>query len=143
MPLLNLVLNIVWLVFAGFWMAVGYAAAGILCFIFIVTIPLGVAAFRMANYSFWPFGRTLVPTHDAGAGAGALNIVWIVFFGWWLALGHILTGISLCLTIIGIPMGIASFKMVPVSLVPYGKEIVPTRQVAARQSWGSYGPTIR
>lgn len=120
------ILNIIWLVFAGFWMAVGYAVAGIVCCVLIITIPFGIASFRMANYVLWPFGRTVVDHSSAGAWSTIGNIVWLVVAGWWLAIGHLLTGIALCITIIGIPMGIASFKLIPISLLPLGKEIVST-----------------
>ncbi|MBF0724031.1 YccF domain-containing protein [Sanguibacter inulinus] len=123
---MNTILNIIWLVFAGFWMAVGYAVAGIVCCVLIITIPFGIASFRMANYVLWPFGRTVVDHPGAGAWSTIGNIVWLVVAGWWLAIGHLLTGIALCITIIGIPMGIASFKLIPISLLPLGKEIVST-----------------
>jgi uncharacterized membrane protein YccF (DUF307 family) len=121
-------LNLIWLVLAGFWLAVGYAVAGIICCVLIVTIPFGIASFRIAGYTLWPFGRTVVDKPSAGAGALLGNIIWIIFAGWWLALGHLTTGIALCLTIIGIPLGIANFKLIPVSLLPLGKEIVPSDQ---------------
>jgi len=121
-------LNLIWLVLAGFWLAVGYAIAGIICCVLIITIPFGIAAFRIAGYTLWPFGRTMVDKPGAGAGALLGNVIWIVFAGWWLALGHLTTGIALCLTIIGIPLGVANFKLIPVSLLPLGKEIVPSNQ---------------
>ncbi|MEU8227752.1 YccF domain-containing protein [Kribbella sp. NPDC048915] len=119
-------LNVIWLVLAGFWLAVGYAIAGIICCVLIVTIPFGIAAFRIAGYALWPFGRTIVDKRSAGAGALIGNLIWILVAGWWLALGHLTTGIALCLTIVGIPLGVANFKLIPVSLVPLGKDIVPT-----------------
>ena len=119
-------LNLIWLVLAGFWMAVGYALAGIVCFILVVTIPFGIASFRIANYVLWPFGRTIVDKPTAGIGSAIGNVLWIVVAGIWLAIGHLITGIALCVTVIGIPMGIASFKLIPVSLTPLGKVIVPT-----------------
>lgn len=121
-------LNLIWLVLAGFWLAVGYAVAGIICCVLIVTIPFGIASFRIAAYTLWPFGRTIVDRRSAGAGALIGNLIWIVVAGWWLALGHLTTGIALCLTVIGIPLGVANFKLIPVSLVPLGKHIVPTNQ---------------
>jgi uncharacterized membrane protein YccF (DUF307 family) len=121
-------LNLIWLVLAGFWLAIGYAVAGIICCVLIVTIPFGIAAFRIAGFTLWPFGRTMVDKPSAGAGAVIGNLIWIVFAGWWLALGHLTTGIALCLTIIGIPLGVANFKLIPISLLPLGKEIVPTDQ---------------
>ncbi|MEU8118465.1 YccF domain-containing protein [Spirillospora sp. NPDC049024] len=123
------VLNILWLVLAGFWMAMGYVLAGIICFILIITIPFGIAAFRIAAYVLWPFGRTTVPRRDAGVGSFVGNVIWVVFAGWWLALGHLVTGFLLCLTIIGIPFGIANFKLIPISLAPLGVEIVPSDEM--------------
>ena len=122
------VLNIIWIVVAGFWLWVGYLLAGVLLCIPIITIPWAIASFRMARYVIWPFGRTVVDKPRAGAGALIGNIVWVILAGWWLALGHIVSGIALCITIIGIPMAIADFKMVPISLMPLGKEIVSTRE---------------
>jgi len=121
-------LNLIWLVLAGFWLAVGYAIAGLICFVLIVTIPFGIAAFRIAGFTLWPFGRTMVDKPSAGAGAVLGNIIWVILAGWWLALGHLTTGIALCLTIVGIPLGLANFKLIPISLLPLGKEIVPTDQ---------------
>ncbi|TDW86631.1 YccF domain-containing protein [Kribbella sp. VKM Ac-2566] len=121
-------LNLIWLVLAGFWLAVGYAIAGIICCVLIVTIPFGIASFRIAAYTLWPFGRTIVDKRSAGAGALLGNLIWIVVAGWWLALGHLTTAIALCLTVVGIPLGVANFKLIPVSLVPLGKHIVPTNQ---------------
>ncbi|MFH9423145.1 YccF domain-containing protein [Streptomyces sp. NPDC017529] len=125
---MKLILNVIWLVLSGFWMAVGYVVAGIVCCILIITIPFGIASFRIAGYALWPFGRTTVERRDSGAGSVIGNVVWVVFAGWWLALGHIVTGALQCVTIIGIPLGIANFKMVPLSLFPLGREIVPTDQ---------------
>ena len=92
----------------------------------IVTIPFAVASFRIANYVLWPFGRTIVDKPTAGIGSAIGNLVWVLVAGIWLAIGHLTTGIALCVTIIGIPMGIASFKLIPVSLMPLGKVIVPS-----------------
>ena len=126
------ILNVIWLVLCGFWMAIAYALAGLVCFalfFLVVTIPLGIASFRIANYVLWPFGRTI--EHRPGAGVGSLigAVIWIVLFGWWLALGHLVTGITLCLTIIGIPLGLANFKLIPISLLPLGVEIVPSDEL--------------
>jgi uncharacterized membrane protein YccF (DUF307 family) len=119
------ILNLIWLVVCGLWMAVLYVLAGVLAFILIITIPFGIAALRIAGYVLWPFGRTIEPRRDAGAGALIGNVIWIILFGWWLTLGHLVTGVALCLTIIGIPLGIANFKIIPVSLVPLGTRVVP------------------
>lgn len=127
------ILNVIWLVLCGFWMALGYAVAGLVCFalfFLIITIPFGIAAFRIAGYVLWPFGRTIEARADAGAGSLAGNILWVVLFGWWLALGHLTTGAALCLTIIGIPLGLANFKIIPISLVPLGVRVVPVGQTS-------------
>jgi uncharacterized membrane protein YccF (DUF307 family) len=120
----RLLLNIIWFLFAGLWMALGYVVAALICFVFIVTIPFGVAALRIAAFALWPFGKVVVPKPGAGAGSLVLNLIWIVICGWWLALMHLVSGIVLCLTVIGIPLGLANFKLIPVSLVPFGKDIV-------------------
>jgi len=121
-------LNIIWLVVSGFWMFLAYMLAGVLLLIPIITIPWAIASFRIGAYALWPFGRMVVDKRDAGVGSLIGNVIWVVLAGWWLALGHIITGIGLFITIIGIPLGIASFKLVPVSLMPLGKDIVSTRQ---------------
>lgn len=130
--LIRFVLNVLWLVFAGFWMAVGYLVAGIVCCILIVTIPFGIASFRIAAYVLWPFGREVVARPDAGAPSLVGNVVWVIFAGWWLALGHLLTSIPLFVSIIGIPFGWANLKLIPVSLMPLGREIVPSEGAFAR-----------
>lgn len=122
---MRFILNIIWLIFCGFWMAVGYLVAGIICCVLIVTIPFGLASFRIANYALWPFGRTVVDRRDAGAASLLGNLIWLIFAGIWLAIGHLIIGALLCVKIIGIPMGVANFKMIPVSLMPLGKKIVP------------------
>ncbi|QAY60048.1 YccF domain-containing protein [Microbacterium protaetiae] len=121
------ILNIIWVIFAGFWLFLGYVAAGVLLCVPIVTIPWAIASFRIANYSLWPFGRQLVDKQATGVFAFLGNVVWVILAGWWLAIAHIVSGLALCITIIGIPMAIADFKLVPVSLMPLGKQIVPTR----------------
>jgi len=126
MSLINAILNVIWLVLCGVWMALAYVVAAAICFNLIITIQIGNGAFRISNYVMWPFGRTIEPRREAGAGALVGNIIWIVLFGWWLALGHLATGIAMCLTIIGIPLGIASFKIIPITLVPLGVRIVPS-----------------
>ena len=119
-------LNIIWLLLCGIWMAIGYAIAGIICCILIITIPFGIASFRIAGYALWPFGRTVIRRPGAGAASAIGNVIWIIVAGIWLAIGHIITGTLLCVTIIGIPLGVANFKMIPISLTPLGREIVPT-----------------
>ncbi len=117
-------LNIIWFIFSGLWLALGYWAAGIIACIFIVTIPWGIAAFRIGNYALWPFGREVVETRTSGVGAALGNIIWLVVAGIWLAIGHVVTSIPLFLSIIGIPLGWANLKLIPISLMPLGKQIV-------------------
>jgi uncharacterized membrane protein YccF (DUF307 family) len=127
LPRVRTVLNIIWLVLAGLWLALAYVIAGLLLCITIIGIPFGVQAFKLAGYALWPFGRMLVPSPTRLKGLSVVaNILWFVLAGWWLALAHLVTGILLCLTIIGIPLGVADFKMAGAALVPFGKEIVRT-----------------
>jgi uncharacterized membrane protein YccF (DUF307 family) len=135
---MRLILNIIWLILAGFWMAIAYLLAAIVCFILIITIPFGIAALRIAGFALWPFGRTLVRKPTAGVASGIGNIIWVILFGWWLALGHLLTGIALCITIIGIPLGLANFKLIPVSLLPLGREVVSIDEARAH-GWDTQG----
>ncbi|MFC9729046.1 MULTISPECIES: YccF domain-containing protein [Streptomyces] len=130
------VLNVIWLVLSGFWLFLGYLLAGLLLCVTIIGIPFGLAAFRVGLYALWPFGRTVVDKPGAGAASFVGNVLWLILAGWWLALGHIVTGIALCVTIIGIPLGIANFKLIPVSLLPLGKDIVPTGQAYGGQAPG-------
>ena len=123
---MRLVLNVIWLIFGGLWLAILYAFFGLIAFILIITIPFGFAAFRMAAFCLWPFGRTIVRKPTAGTGSTIGNVIWLILFGWELALVHLLTGIAQCITIIGIPLGLANFKLIPVSLLPLGTEIVST-----------------
>jgi uncharacterized membrane protein YccF (DUF307 family) len=124
------ILNVVWLIFGGLWLALGYFLAGILCFILIVTIPFGFAAFRIGMYALWPFGYTVVDKPGARPGALIGNVIWVILCGIWLAIGHVLSAIAMAITIIGIPLAIANLKLIPVSLFPLGKEIVPSDQGA-------------
>lgn len=117
-------LNIIWLVLSGFWLFLGYAAAALVMFILIATIPWGIAAWRIGVYSLWPFGKTIVDKPNAGVWSVLGNIIWVILAGWWLALAHITSAIALAITIIGIPFAWANLKMVPVALLPLGKDIV-------------------
>ena len=123
---MKVLLNIIWLVFSGFWLFLSYVLAGVICCILIITIPWGIASFRMANYVLWPFGRQVVQKPTAGVFSFLGNVIWFIFAGLWLAIGHIASGIALAITIVGIPLAIADFKMIPISLAPLGKEIVST-----------------
>jgi uncharacterized membrane protein YccF (DUF307 family) len=123
---MRIVGNILWFLLAGLALAIGYAVAGIVSFLLIVTIPFGIASFRLAGYVIWPFGRVVVDQETSTPVLIFLaNLLWLILAGWWLALAHLALGLLLCLTIIGIPFGIASFKMVPLAIVPLGRKVVP------------------
>jgi uncharacterized membrane protein YccF (DUF307 family) len=121
---LNLLLNVIWLVISGFWLAVGYAVAGIVMFVLIITIPFGIASFRLAGFVLWPFGRTLIRRPSAGAASAIGNVIWFILAGLWIALAHLALGVALCITIIGIPFGWANIKLAAVAIAPLGKDIV-------------------
>lgn len=129
---MRLIGNIIWFVFSGFWLFIAYTLAAILCFILIITIPFGVAALRIAFFGVWPFGRAVVPQPGKGVGSTMGNIIWFIVGGWYLTLLHIVGGVLLCLTIIGIPLGLANFKMITVSLRPFGREIVSVDEARRR-----------
>lgn len=129
---MRLLLNVIWFVFAGLWMALGYALAALIMFILIITIPFGVAALRIGVFALWPFGKTVVRRGDAGAGSTIGNGIWFVLAGWWLIIMHVVTGVALCLTIIGIPLGLANFKLIPVTLTPFGRDIVTIEEAQRR-----------
>lgn len=120
-------LNLVWFFCCGLWLWFAYVWAGIIACLLVVTFPIGVASFRMASYAAWPFGRSVVPAPGAGTLTGPANVVWFVVAGWWLALGHVLTAVAQAVTIIGIPSAIANLKLVPVTCMPFGKQIVDNR----------------
>lgn len=117
--------NILWFLLAGLWLAIGYAVAGLIAFILIITIPFGIASFRLAGFVIWPFGRTVVWQREAGVWSVIGNIIWVIVVGWELAIAHLVAGLLLCVTIIGIPLGVACWKMVPLALLPLGREVVP------------------
>jgi uncharacterized membrane protein YccF (DUF307 family) len=104
-----------------------------------VTIPFGIASFRLAGFAAFPFGRTTVPAPGAGVASALGNLLWFLVAGWWLALAHVIAGVAYCLTIIGIPFGIALFKLAVVGLFPLGKRVVPTDPPA---SWFAAGSTV-
>jgi len=126
------ILNVIWLLLCGVWMAIGYTVAAVICFILIITIPFGIASLRIGRFALWPFGKTLVDRPDAGAASIVGNVLWILLCGWWLAIANLVTGLLMCLTIVGIPLGLASFKLIPVSLMPLGREIVSVEEARVR-----------
>jgi uncharacterized membrane protein YccF (DUF307 family) len=139
MTFLAFALNILWIVFGGLWMAVGWLIAAVIMAITIVGLPWAWAAFNIASYALLPFGRKAVSRaehsgHDIGTGPLGLlgNIIWLVLAGWWLALAHLITAVLLAITIIGIPFAWAHLKLAGIALWPIGKEIVPADTVPGR-----------
>ena len=125
---MRLIGNVLWFVLAGLWLAIAYLFAALVMFILIITIPFALQAVKLAVFALWPFGRTVVQRPDAGAPSLIGNILWLILAGWWLAIGHLVTGILLCITIIGIPLGLGNFKLIPIALWPFGREIVPIEE---------------
>ncbi|MCK7638148.1 YccF domain-containing protein [Corynebacterium sp. P7202] len=127
---MKLLLNIIWFLFGGVWLALAYVIFGVVACLFIVTIPAGVASFRMANYALWPFGRSvIVPDTGTGGLSAVSNVIWFVVAGFWLALGHLTTAVTQAVTIIGIPLALANLKMIPVTCFPFGKQIVDNNRI--------------
>ena len=127
---MRFLLNVIWLVFGGFWLFLGYIFAGIVACIFIITIPAGVACFRIAAYVLWPFGKRVVPIPGAGAGSALMNFVWFIIAGVWLAIGHVITAFFQAITIIGIPLAIANLKLIPITCFPFGKMVIDDPQAS-------------
>lgn len=129
--MLRILLNIIWLMFGGIWLALGYIAAGIICFLLfflVITIPFGIASFRIAIYALWPFGSRVINKPTSGVPSLLGNVIWLLVAGIWLAIGHVVTAFLQAITIIGIPLAIGNLKMIPISLMPLGKQIVPSHQ---------------
>jgi uncharacterized membrane protein YccF (DUF307 family) len=125
----SVLLNVLWVVLAGFWLCLAYVGAGIVQCITIIGIPFGIQSFKLAGFALWPFGRMVVTRPDRSVGLSVVgNVLWFIFSGFWLALAHAVTGIILCITVIGIPLGIANFKLIPLAVSPFGKEIVKKGQ---------------
>jgi len=131
---MRLILNVIWLIFGGLVMALGYVLAAIICFILIITIPFGFAALRIAAYALWPFGRTIVDKPGDRPFTLVGNIIWCVLCGIWLAIGHVLWALGCFVTIIGIPFGIQHLKLTGIALAPIGKTIVSNEVAAAARA---------
>jgi len=142
MPITSLLLNLLWILFGGFYMAVGWFIAAILMALTIVGLPWTRAAFNISLYTLMPFGQTAVSRaaytgrQDAGTGIlGAIgNLIWFILAGWWLALGHLITAVVLAITIIGIPFAWAHLKLAGLALWPLGRVVVPIAE-AERLRW--------
>jgi uncharacterized membrane protein YccF (DUF307 family) len=130
----NLILNLLWFILGGVWMGLAWVFAGILMILTVVGIPWAGAAFKIASFTFWPFGRMAVDRRfltgreDIGTGPLGLlgNIIWFLLAGWWLALGHLGHALVLAVTIIGIPFALQHVKLAILAIAPIGQEIVPT-----------------
>ncbi len=117
--------NILWFIFAGLWLALCYALAGIVLCITIIGIPFAIQAFKLAGFVLWPFGRTVRRTPDGGGVLELVfNVIWLVLFGWGIFIATLVAGIVLCITIIGIPFGVQAFKLSTLALWPFGRDIV-------------------
>lgn len=127
--MIRFLLNVLWLVTGGIWLALSYLLFGLLACLFIVTIPIGVASFRMASYALWPFGRTVVEAPRSGAVSAVANVIWFVVAGLGIAITHLTTAAAQAVTIIGIPLAIANIKMLPITMFPFGKQIKNSREV--------------
>ncbi|MFV0252570.1 MAG: YccF domain-containing protein [Beutenbergiaceae bacterium] len=132
---MRLLLNLIWVVLAGFWLFIGYVLAGIAMLIPIITIPFAIASFRMAGFVIWPFGRAVVPKPRAGVLSAIANVLWFLLVGWELVLLHLLTGVALAITIVGIPLAIPNFRLAAVAINPLGKEIASSDDPRAISSW--------
>lgn len=121
----SVLLNVLWLVLSGFWLFLSYLLAGVIQCVTVIGIPFGIQSFKLAGFALWPFGRSVVKRPGASTSLSLVgNIIWIVFSGLWLALMHLMLGVLLCITIIGIPLGLGNFKLIPLALAPFGKDIV-------------------
>jgi len=121
----SVVLNILWLVLSGFWLFLAYVLAGMLQCLTIIGIPFGIQSFKLAGFALWPFGRLVVKRPGGSVSLNLVgNVLWLLLSGFWLAVAHALTGLVLCATIIGIPLGLANFKLIPLALWPFGRDIV-------------------
>ncbi|MDR7328810.1 YccF domain-containing protein [Corynebacterium guangdongense] len=129
---MNLLLNVIWVVFGGWLLAIGYFLFGLLACLLVVTIPAGVASFRMASFAFWPFGRSVVqPVGGTGGFSVVGNVIWFLVAGLWLAIGHVTTAAAQAVTVVGIPLALANIRMIPVTCFPFGRRIVATGRVPA------------
>ncbi|MBO9681638.1 MAG: YccF domain-containing protein [Flavisolibacter sp.] len=128
---MNTLGNLIWLLFGGFFSALGYVIGGIVLCLTVVGIPFGLQCFKLAGFILWPFGREAISTSASGGClVTVLNIIWIIWGGLWVAVVHVVFGLLLYITIIGIPFGKQHFKLVEVSLMPFGKRIVEKSLVA-------------
>src|SRR5438477_12290982 len=121
---MSLIGNIVWLIFGGFLSALGYIVSGLLLCLTIVGIPFGLVAMRIGVATFAPFGKQVVERPNANSALRIVfNIIWLLLFGWGIALAHLAAALVLFVTIIGIPFAIQHLKLIPLALFPFGRDL--------------------
>ena len=126
--------NILWLILGGLAMAIGYALAGLVMFVLIITIPFGIQSFKLAGFALWPFGRVMVEIPGKGGCLNTVgNVLWVILAGIWLALGHLFWALVLAITIIGIPFAVANVKLAGAALVPFGRTVMSKEAAEAQQ----------
>lgn len=121
---MSTILNVLWLIFGGWISGLLWTLAGCVLAVTIIGLPWTPAAFRIASFSFWPFGRHVVDKPTGQDVSLILNILWVVFAGWWLALHHLILAVLLAVTIIGIPFALQHLKLAFISLAPVGKDVL-------------------
>ena len=129
MSVVRVIGNVLWFVLAGVWLALGYAVAGLVLCITIIGVPFGIQALKLAGFTLWPFGRTVVRSPDGGCLEVGFNVLWLILAGWALFLAHLVTGVLLCITIVGIPFGVQAFKLSVLALWPFGRSVVGVDEV--------------
>lgn len=130
--LITFILNIIWVLTAGLALFLSYVLAGLLACIFIITIPFGIASFRIASFVLWPFGREVIERQRMSGASTLGNVIWFLVAGLWLAVGHLITAVFQAVTIIGLPLAWANIKLIPVTCFPFGKEVVASSDARAR-----------
>lgn len=135
----SLILNLLWFFLSGIWLFISYITSGIVMCLTIIGIPFGIQSFKLAVFALWPFGRSIVSTPAPTSALTAIgNVIWVILAGFWLAIGHALLGVLLCITIIGIPLGLGNFKLIPLALFPFGKTIVRNGTTVTGQVYVSF-----
>ena len=137
MGILRVLGNVLWLVLAGVWLALGYAVAGVVMCITIIGIPFGIQAFKLAGFVLWPFGRTVGRTPAGGCLEVVFNVLWLALFGWGIFVAHLVAALLLCLTIVGIPFGVQAFKISGLALWPFGRTVVGAGSATATVTYSS------
>jgi uncharacterized membrane protein YccF (DUF307 family) len=135
----SLILNLLWFFLSGIWLFFGYLTSGVVMCLTIIGIPFGIQSFKLAIFALWPFGRSIVSTPTSSGTLTLIgNVLWVILAGFWLAIAHALLGALLCVTIIGIPLGLGNFKLIPLALFPFGKSIVRNGTAAIGEVYVSF-----